>query len=98
VSISGNNATLSAPTSGTYEGVLFFENRSSSVAVSIQGSNTNLTGDLYFYGSNVTYGGSNDSDVAVISQTVTVSGSNFGYTKVTTGAQPSAPPQVVMIE
>jgi hypothetical protein len=99
VDINGSSGDeLTAPTSGTYQGVLFFENRSSSVAVTINGSNTAMDGDLYFYGSNVTYNGSNDSDVAIISQTVTVNGSYDYAPPVVSGSGPSAPPQVVLIE
>src|SRR6185312_2315234 len=54
----GVNVTFSAPTSGTYQGVLFFQNRSitsSSNATLASGTTMNLTGSLYFPTTNVAY-------------------------------------------
>lgn len=74
-----NGATfnLTAPTSGTYDGILFYQNRSNSTAVSIQGGTTSiLVGILYFPDANVTLsGGSSTSTYAsVVASTLTFSG------------------------
>jgi len=59
ISINGNsNMTLSAPTSGTYSGMLFFGSRSNSAstAITINGSNTSsMTGAIYFANQTVSY-------------------------------------------
>jgi hypothetical protein len=74
-----NGATfnLTAPTSGTYDGILFYQNRSNSTAVSIQGGTTStLVGILYFPDANLTLsGGSSTSTYAsVVASTLTFSG------------------------
>ena len=74
-----NGATfnLTAPTSGTYDGILFYQNRSNSTAVSIQGGTTStLAGILYFPDANVALsGGSSTSTYAsVIASSLTFSG------------------------
>lgn len=74
-----NGATfnLTAPTSGTYDGILFYQNRSNSTAVSIQGGTTSsMAGILYFPDANLTIsGGSSTSTYAsVIANTLTFSG------------------------
>jgi hypothetical protein len=54
----GASVTFSAPTSGTYLGVLFFQDRSitsSQNAVVTGGATMNLTGSLYFPTTDVSY-------------------------------------------
>jgi hypothetical protein len=60
ISISANaSVTLSAPTSGIYAGVLFFQDRTSSVAATISGgANSSLTGTFYFPAALLTVSGS----------------------------------------
>ena len=44
----GGNITMSAPTSGTYAGVVMFQDRGNTKAISIaNGSTTNITGTVY---------------------------------------------------
>jgi hypothetical protein len=53
ISVNGQGSVnLSAPSSGIYQGVTFFQDRSSSVTATIQGagSKTNITGTFYFAG------------------------------------------------
>lgn len=75
----GNGASfsLSAPTSGTYNGILFFQNRSNSTTATIQGGATStLAGILYFPDANLSLGnGSSTSTYAsVVAGTLTFSG------------------------
>lgn len=80
VAISGSaSATFSAPTSGTYMGVLFFQNRSitSSSNASFSGAVTPaLTGSLYFPTTSVIYSGSASSStyMAIVANEVSFSG------------------------
>ena len=90
VSIAGGGTiTLTAPTSGTYGGILFFQDRnytcpsgngscnndSSSFG---GGSNEYLTGALYFPGTEVTYAGNPSSVVSslIIAWRLTVNGTS----------------------
>ena len=59
----GATITLSAPTSGTYAGVLFFQDRSSSGSPQTFNGNaaTNFTGTLYFPATTVRFLGNNTS-------------------------------------
>ena len=55
----GGQVTLSPPTSGIYQGVLLFQDRTSNVAASISGgANMNLTGTFYFAGALLSVTGS----------------------------------------
>jgi len=55
--------TLSAPTSGIYQGILLFQDRTSNVAASVSGgANMNLTGTFYFAGALLTVTGSSGFD------------------------------------
>jgi Flp pilus assembly protein TadG len=84
IKINGNmGVNLTAPTSGYYWGVLFFQDRSlSSPPADILngGSTMNLNGTVYLPGSAVSYaGGSASSVTALIADTITFTGtSNFG--------------------
>ncbi len=54
----GTNADFSAPTSGTWEGMLFYQDRADTNTATISGgSNAALTGVLYFPNAPVTYSG-----------------------------------------
>jgi hypothetical protein len=81
ISTSGSSTlTLSAPASGTYQGMLFIQDRSLSYseANTISGSSTSvLTGTLYFPGSSVSFSGSSkaSSFTAIIAKTITFTGS-----------------------
>ena len=75
--------SLSAPTSGTYAGVLFFGDRAGSTANNnnISGaSSSNLTGVIYYPTESVTYSGGSSSPSActeVIGDKITFSGSAY---------------------
>lgn len=75
----GNGASfnLSAPTSGTYDGILFFQDRSNSTTATIQGGVTStLAGILYFPDANLSLGnGSSTSTYAsVVASSLTFTG------------------------
>ncbi len=75
----GVTVTLSAETSGSYVGVLFYQNRSitsSSVATFAGGSSDTLTGTLYFPTTAVSFsnGASGGGNTAIVADTVTFSG------------------------
>jgi hypothetical protein len=83
ISMSGSNtANLSAPTSGPYAGILFFQDRgipSGSKGSTITGaSGSTFDGAIYFSTTNVTYSGSSSSGgyTIIVADTVTISGNS----------------------
>ncbi|HEX4277517.1 MAG TPA: pilus assembly protein TadG-related protein [Bryobacteraceae bacterium] len=81
MSISGSgNLTFSAPSSGSYKGVLFYEDRNASNALAntFTGSG-NITGTFYFPSTSLSYSGSgNAAYEAIVANKITMSGSgNF---------------------
>jgi hypothetical protein len=81
----GVNVTLSAQTSGSYTGVLFYQDRSivsSTGATFNGGSSSSLTGTLYFPTTGVTFsnGASGTGNTAIVADTVDFSGgTNLKY-------------------
>ncbi|HVV45886.1 MAG TPA: hypothetical protein VHC72_11805, partial [Bryobacteraceae bacterium] len=87
VSISGSgNLTFSAPASGSYEGLLFYQDRS----ISYSSANTytgsgNVTGSFYFPSTSLTYSGSGNALYqAIVANTITMTGSG-NFSKDVTG-------------
>jgi hypothetical protein len=80
ISIQGNatgSVTLSPLTSGIYAGILFWQDRSSSVALNIQGNGTfNLSGTFYAADANMGIGGGGTATIGsqYISRTLTING------------------------
>jgi hypothetical protein len=79
VSINGTaTVNLSAPTSGTYSGILFFGDRSATDNVTLNGTaDSKLTGAVYFANQNVNYLGNFSGDggcTQVVGKTVEWSG------------------------
>ena len=77
--------TLSAPTSGTYEGILFFQDRSvaagSAGSTVTGGSGSTFDGAMYFSTTALSYGGNSSTDgyTIVVAYSISVSGSStFG--------------------
>jgi len=91
----GSSSSLIAPTSGTYEGILFFQNRSitspSQNTVS-GGSTAAFQGALYFLHSPLVYsGGSSAAYTLIVADTLTISGPstvNDDYSSLASGASP----------
>ncbi len=79
IQVGGTNFTLSAPTSGTYKGMLFFMSRSNSHVIDVTaGTTSRLTGTLYGAASAINLAGSSTTFVfnsQVIGDTVIVTGS-----------------------
>jgi len=79
VTITGNSTVnLRAPTSGTYEGITIFQNRTNTEGATITGS-TNLTiGGLYFAGAQLEYSGGScqpNTGMLMVADTILISGS-----------------------
>lgn len=74
----GSNLSLTAPTSGTYSGLLFFQSRSDSSSLSIAGgSGTTVQGILYAPAAAVTLSGSSSGttmSLDIVCDTLTVTG------------------------
>ncbi len=87
INIAGSgNLTFSAQSSGTYQGLLFYQDRSVSYAsANTYSGSGNVTGSLYFPTTSLTYSGSgNAAYQAIVANKVTMSGSG-NFTKDTTG-------------
>lgn len=77
INISGGSVTLSPLTSGPYAGILFFQERTSSVSMSIQGQGGfNITGTFYAANAllSVTGQGNNTIGSQYVSRTLSMSG------------------------
>lgn len=87
ISVSGSgNMNFSAPSSGTYRGLLFYQDSSSTYAGtnSFSGSG-NVTGSLYFPTTSLSYSGSGNAEAqALIAKTITFVGSG-DFTQDVTG-------------
>ena len=73
-------ATLNAPTTGTYKGVLMWQDKSDNSAVTLKGaSSLQLNGALYFPTAALTYnGGTNTTNTTIVTYTLSlVGGSNI---------------------
>jgi hypothetical protein len=103
ISVNGSGTiNLTAPSSGPYQSMLFFEDRNAPAGTinAIEGSTgLNLVGNLYFPTSELDLGGSGSStDVAIVANTLQLKGTGqFTETTLPTPSAPSAP-QVTLIE
>ena len=73
----GANVNLTAPSSGTYNGAVVFQDPADTQAISIQGgSNTSFNGAIYAPSSNVTLGNGSGSaiDADLVAKTLTMNG------------------------
>ena len=79
----GNGATinLSAPTSGTYSGILFFQDRADATAAQLEGgASSSMNGALYFPDAALTIGNGSNTTVSapIVAKTLTlVGGTHF---------------------
>jgi Flp pilus assembly protein TadG len=85
VDVTGSsNITLTAPTSGTYAGILIFQNQNDSAPVTVTGSSTSkIEGTLYLPDASIQYTGSNSTAAysIIVAKSITITGS--GTTNVT---------------
>ena len=88
----GSTLNISAPTSGAYEGILFYADRSMpSVNNIINGNNaSNIVGALYFPSSSLSFSGNNSttSYTQIVAKTLTVIGNttiNNDYSSLANG-------------
>jgi hypothetical protein len=85
---------LTAPTTGSLAGILFFQDRSDSSSATINGSNTStFTGALYFPAAQLTYNGSGplSAYTILVANTIVFNGSstiNDNYTSLPGGVSP----------
>jgi hypothetical protein len=73
----GANVNLTAPSSGTYNGAVVFQDPADTQAISIQGgSNTSFNGAIYAPSSNVTLGNGSGSaiDADLVAKSLTMNG------------------------
>jgi len=88
----GNGVTLTAPTTGTYAGILFFQDRADSSTATINGTNqSSFTGSLYFSDAPLTYNGSGPAAAytILVAYTITFNGNstiNDNYASLTNGS------------
>jgi hypothetical protein len=94
ISIAGTTlGSLSAPTSGTYAGILFFQDRAYQSTKNVDASNINgtagatFTGALYFPGTDLMYAGTPGVDVSslLIAYQITISGNTTINDNLVTG-------------
>jgi hypothetical protein len=81
-SLSGGAATnLTAPTSGPWQGILFYQDRSDTTSASLVGGSGQLmTGVLYFPSTHIDYTGGNATtaqNVTIISDTLNIVGNSY---------------------
>jgi hypothetical protein len=78
VTATGSNSSFAAPTTGTYAGILFFQDPSNTKAATIGGSNAAVVGSLYFPKAQLTYKGSNATSAytILVANSIVFSGSN----------------------
>jgi hypothetical protein len=98
----GGAVTLSAPTSGPYQGILFFEDRnapSGETDTLTGGGQMNMVGDLYFRNSTLTVtAGGSGNDVAIIAnQMVYTGGGNMTDKNLSSSSAPAVP-MIALIE
>jgi len=78
VTATGSNSSFAAPTTGTYAGILFFQNPSDTNGAAVGGSNAAVVGALYFPKAQLTYRGSNATSAytLLVANTIVFSGAN----------------------
>jgi hypothetical protein len=104
VNISSSTVTLSAPSSGSLTGILFFQDRSANAngqETFSGGSNLNLNGTLYFPVSKtqvVFSGGSGgaNSNTTIVAFDMTFSGNSYLGSSAAGGSGPSKPTAVLV--
>jgi hypothetical protein len=105
ISVSGNiAATLSAPTSGAYQGILFYQDPTVSTSSSDQitgNTSLNLSGVLYFPNSNLKFAGGSSSSggsTIVVADTVTFTGGTSYVGDSPSSTMSASAPKAMLLE
>ena len=87
ISLSGNgNLNLNPPTTGTYAGILIYQSRVNTRALSISGNaNVNVNGTIYAANAALTMSGNGQLDDTLVVNTLNISG-NIALTQLATGS------------
>ncbi len=81
VTLSGNGTySLSPPTTGTYAGIVIFQSRDNSKAVTISGNASGMTGTVYAPAAQLAESGNAALNAALIVDTLTISGNGIANT------------------
>jgi hypothetical protein len=81
ITLSGNGSyNLSPPTTGTYAGIVIFQSRDNSTALSLSGNASGMTGTVYAPAAQLAESGNAQLNAAVIVDTMTISGNGVSDT------------------
>ena len=81
ITLTGNGSyNLSPPTTGTYAGIVFFQTRDNSKALSLSGNAAGMTGTVYAPDAQLAESGNAALNAAVIVDTLTISGNGVNNT------------------
>jgi Bacterial Ig-like domain (group 3) len=81
ITLSGNGSyTLSPPTTGTYAGIVIFQPRDNSKALTISGNASGMTGTVYAPAAQLAESGNATLNAALIVDTLTISGNSVANT------------------
>ena len=81
ITLSGNGSyNLSPPTSGTYAGIVIFQSRDNSKALTLSGNASGMTGTVYAPAAQLAESGNAALNAAVIVDTMTISGNGVANT------------------
>src|SRR5208282_2637111 len=79
--LSGNGSySLSPPATGTYAGIVIFQTRDNSKALTVSGNASGMTGTVYAPAAQLAESGNTQLDAAVVVDTLTVSGNGVANT------------------
>ncbi len=81
ITLSGNGSyNLSPPTTGTYAGIVIFQSRDNSTALTLSGNASGMTGTVYAPAAQLAESGNAQLNAAVIVDTMTISGNGVSNT------------------
>ncbi len=81
ISLSGNGSYhLSPPTSDTYAGIVIFQSRDNSKAITLSGNASSMTGTVYAPAAQLSESGNAQLNAAIIADTMTASGNSISNT------------------
>ncbi|MGO9469265.1 MAG: beta strand repeat-containing protein, partial [Isosphaeraceae bacterium] len=81
IALSGNGSyNLSPPTTGTYAGIVIFQSRDNTKALSLSGNASGMTGTIYAPAAQLAESGNAQLNAAVVVDTMTISGNGISNT------------------